>query len=281
MSTAYNIGLSCNLINKNLKTFIITGKEVKKDSQLKDINKQEREQVIIDFAKEYNKYKSDFHPNPNNNNNKLEYGILVDEKALLTINDNIDIQHIFLQIAKDAVAVICCRVSPLQKSQVVKMMKNYQKSSITLAIGDGGNDVSMIMEAHIGIGIYGEEGMRAAQSSDYAIGEFKFLHRLLFFHGRTNYIRNAECVKYFFYKNFVFTLIQFTYGFISNFSGQTIIDDWFITCFNLIFTSLPLAVRDLFDFDIKPDDGIIIKKCYHAYIVKIEIIQFLIFLNYF
>jgi phospholipid-transporting ATPase len=129
----------------------------------------------MDFSKEFQKFKGQF-----DSMEKPQFGILVDEKALLTINDDESIQHIFLEIAKDAVAVICCRVSPLQKSQVVKMMKNYDPSAITLAIGDGGNDVSMIMEAHIGVGIYGEEGMRAVQSSDYAIGEFQCLSPLLF-----------------------------------------------------------------------------------------------------
>jgi phospholipid-transporting ATPase len=114
------------------------------------------------------------------------------------------------------------------------------------------------MEAHIGVGIYGEEGMRAVQSSDYAIGEFRILHSLLLFHGRTNYIRNAECVLYFFYKNFVFTILQFFFGFYCNFTGQTIIDDWFITLFNLLFTSLPLGVRALLDHDVKPDDSEIV-----------------------
>jgi len=116
----------------------------------------------------------------------------------------------------------------------------------------------MIMEAHIGVGIYGEEGMRAVQSSDYAIGEFRFLHSLLLFHGRTNYMRNAECILYFFYKNFVFTFLQFIFGFYCNFTGQTIIDDWYITLFNLLFTSLPLGARALLDHDVKPDDGEIV-----------------------
>ena len=255
MNTAYNIGLSCNLINKDLKTFQLEAIEVKKNEKMEVINKEERDQVILNFAKEYNKYKGEF-----DSMTKVQFGILVDEKALLTINQDEDIQTIFLNIAKDAVAVICCRVSPLQKSQVVKMMKAYDKKAITLAIGDGGNDVSMIMEAHIGIGIYGEEGMRAVQSGDYAIGEFKILHRLLLFHGRINYLRNSELVLYFFYKNFVFTMIQFIYGFYNNFSGQTIIDDWFITLFNLLFTSLPLGVRACLDIDVRPEDGTIIQK---------------------
>ena len=99
----------------------------------------------------------------------------------------------------------------------------------------------MIMEAHLGIGIYGEEGMRAVQASDFAIGEFKFLRRLLFFHGRSNNNRISKMIIYFFYKNFVFTIIQFIYAFFCMGSGQTIIDDWFITCYNLVFTALPLG----------------------------------------
>ena len=255
MNTAYNIGLSCNLINKEMKTFNICGIEVKKNEDLEIINKDERDNVIINFAKEFAKFKGEF-----DTFEKPQFGILVDEKALLTINEDKEIQDLFLNIAKDAVAVICCRVSPLQKSQVVKMMKNYDPKAITLAIGDGGNDVSMIMEAHIGVGIYGEEGMRAVQSSDYAIGEFQILSSLLFFHGRTNYIRNSECIKYFFYKNFVFTVVQFLFGFYCNFTGQTIIDDWYITTYNLLFTSLPLGARALMDHDLKPDDGSIVYK---------------------
>ena len=255
MNTAYNIGLSCNLINRQMKIFNICGIEPKKhEITLSVINQHERNEVILNFAKEFQRFKGEF-----NSMESPQYGILVDEKALLTIEEDEEIQKIFLDIAKDAVAVICCRVSPLQKSQVVKMMKNYNPNSKTLAIGDGGNDVSMIMEAHIGVGIYGEEGLRAVQNSDYAIGEFRFLHDLLFFHGRTNYIRNAQCIIYFFYKNFVFTFLQFVYGFYCNFTGQTIIDDWFITLFNLLFTSLPLGARALLDHDIKPEDGDIIK----------------------
>ena len=176
------------------------------------------------------------------------------------IIDESDEEKLFMIIAKDASSVICCRVSPSQKSKVVLMMKRFYPNAVTLAIGDGGNDVPMIMEAHIGVGIYGEEGMRAVQSSDYAIGEFQFLRSLLLFHGRTNYIRNAECVLYFFYKNFSFTLCQFIYGFYCNFTGQTIVDDLFISCYNLLFTSLPLGARALLDHDIKPSDGRIVNQ---------------------
>ena len=260
LSTAYNIGLSCNLINKDIKTFFVEGIEKKVDANFNVTNQKEQEEVILNFIKEYKHFQGSvengFMPE---NKHLLKFGILVDEKALLTITNNEEIGKIFLEVAKEAVAVICCRVSPLQKSQVVKLMKNYDKTKITLAIGDGGNDVSMIMEAHIGIGIYGEEGLRAAQSSDYAIGEFQVLRRLLFFHGFLNLMRNSIMVIYFFYKNFVFTIIHFFYGFLNDFSGQTIIEDWFISLFNLLFTSIPLAARGILDISFRPEDGIIVQ----------------------
>ena len=161
----------------------------------------------------------------------------------------------FLSIAYNSNTVICCRVSPSQKSQVIQKMKNFDKNAITLAIGDGGNDVSMIMEANIGIGIYGEEGMSAAQASDFSIGEFKLLKRLLFIHGRINLYRISKMILYFFYKNFVFTMSQLYFSFNCLASGQTFIDDWYITCYNLIFTALPLCVSALTDSDIDIKDG--------------------------
>ncbi len=260
LSTAYNIGLSCNLINKEIKTFFVEGVEKKVDENFNVTNKEEQEEVIIKFVKEYKHFQGEIeNGHMEKNSEKLKFGILVDEKALLTITNNEEIAKIFLEVAKEAVAVICCRVSPLQKSQVVKLMKNFDKSKITLAIGDGGNDVSMIMEAHIGIGIYGEEGLRAAQSSDYAIGEFQVLRRLLFVHGYLNLMRNSIMVIYFFYKNFVFTIVHFFYGFLCDFSGQTIIEDWFISLYNLLFTSIPLAARGILDISLRPEDGIIVE----------------------
>jgi P-type E1-E2 ATPase len=71
---------------------------------------------------------------------------------------------------------------------------------LTLAIGDGANDVAMIQEAHVGVGIAGVEGRAAVMSSDYAIGQFRFLTRLVLVHGRWSYRRLAECIANFFYK---------------------------------------------------------------------------------
>ena len=154
-----------------------------------------------------------------------------------------------LNMLKQCEAVICCRVTPKQKADVVRLIKNSM-NKITLAIGDGANDVNMIQEAHIGVGIYGLEGMRAVQSSDFAIPEFKGLWRLLFVHGRWSYIRISELILYFFYKNMVFTLCQFFFACNSAFGAQTVFDDFYITFFNMVFTSVPLVVRACIDQDV-------------------------------
>ena len=285
MDTAENIAKSCNLINDEIYLFRLCGN---KDSGYEDAISS-----VTEFQLRFREYKGRY----NSMEVPGQFGILIDEKMLAQIlpessqsneekktfkdtfkdaintmrdkqesnHSNMDMhdaddEKLFMSIAKGAVSVVCCRVSPSQKSKVVLMMKRFYPSAVTLAIGDGGNDVPMIMEAHIGVGIYGEEGMRAVQSSDYAIGEFQFLRSLLLFHGRTNYIRNAECIKYFFYKNFCFTLMQFIFGFYCNFTGQTIVDDWFISFYNLLFTSLPLGARALLDHDVKPSDGKIVNQ---------------------
>ena len=140
------------------------------------------------------------------------------------------------------------------KSSVVELVKRNIKGAITLAIGDGANDVSMISMADVGVGLYGEEGSQAAMSSDFAMGEFRFLRKLLLFHGRINYIRIAEMILYFFYKNFLFTIPQFFYAFENGFSGQTLYDDWYVSLYNLIFTACPLLYKALIEQDITQDD---------------------------
>lgn len=123
-------------------------------------------------------------------------------------------------------------------------------NKITLAIGDGANDVPMIKTAHIGVGLFGEEGMGAVQACDYALPEFRMLWRLLLVHGRWNYIRISEMILYFFYKNMLFTLPQFIFSFFCAYSGQSLFDDWYISLYNLVFTSIPLIIRAIFEQDV-------------------------------
>ncbi|CAM5113025.1 unnamed protein product [Eretmochelys imbricata] len=158
-------------------------------------------------------------------------------------------QRNFVDLACECSAVICCRVTPKQKAMVVELVKKYKKA-ITLAIGDGANDVNMIKTAHIGVGISGQEGMQAVMSSDYSFGQFRYLQRLLLVHGRWSYIRMCKFLRYFFYKNFAFTLVHFWYSFFNGYSAQTAYEDWFITLYNVLYSSLPVLLVGLLDQDV-------------------------------
>uniref|UniRef100_A0A3P9KM76 Phospholipid-transporting ATPase n=1 Tax=Oryzias latipes TaxID=8090 RepID=A0A3P9KM76_ORYLA len=162
-----------------------------------------------------------------------------------------DMEEEFLSTACACKAVICCRVTPLQKAQVVELIKKHKKA-VTLAVGDGANDVSMIKSAHIGVGISGQEGIQAVLASDYSFAQFRFLQRLLLVHGRWSYLRMCRFLCYFFYKNFAFTMVHFWFGFFCGFSAQTVYDQFFITLYNIVYTSLPVLAMGMFDQDV-PD----------------------------
>ncbi|XP_056122106.1 phospholipid-transporting ATPase IC [Rhinichthys klamathensis goyatoka] len=158
-------------------------------------------------------------------------------------------QEDFVDMACECSSVICCRVTPKQKANVVSLVKRYKKA-VTLSIGDGANDVNMIKTADIGVGISGQEGMQAVMSSDYAFAQFRFLQRLLLVHGRWSYIRMCKFLRYFFYKNFAFTLVHFWFSFFNGFSSQTAYEDWFITLYNVCYSSLPVLLVGLLDQDV-------------------------------
>ncbi|EDV25711.1 uncharacterized protein TRIADDRAFT_56098 [Trichoplax adhaerens] len=158
-------------------------------------------------------------------------------------------QDLLLSVTKHCEAVLCCRMSPLQKAKIVRMVKENGHHPTTLAIGDGANDCSMIQEAHVGVGIMGKEGRQATQCSDYAIAKFKYLKRLLLVHGHWYYIRIATLVQYFFYKNAAFITPEFYFAFFSGFSAQSMYDSIFLMFFNLAFTSLPILIFGVFEQD--------------------------------
>ncbi|KAG1054085.1 hypothetical protein G6F43_003886 [Rhizopus delemar] len=157
-----------------------------------------------------------------------------------------DVEKTLFDIAIQCKAVICCRVSPLQKALVVKLVKRFSKS-ILLAIGDGANDVSMIQAAHVGVGISGVEGLQAARSADFAISQFRFLKKLLLVHGAWAYQRLSKMIFFYFYKNVAMYLTQFWYAIFNGFSGQTLYESWTMSCFNVIFTILPPMTIGVFD----------------------------------
>ncbi|KAJ7324730.1 hypothetical protein JRQ81_017750 [Phrynocephalus forsythii] len=175
----------------------------------------------------------------------IQHGLVVDGTSLsLALRQH---EKLFMEVCRNCSAVLCCRMAPLQKAKVVRLLKTSPEKPITLAIGDGANDVSMIQEAHVGIGIMGKEGRQAVRNSDYAIARFKYLSKLLFVHGHLYYIRIATLVQYFFYKNVCFITPQFLYQFFCLFSQQTLYDSVYLTLYNICFTSLPVLMYSLFE----------------------------------
>lgn len=157
--------------------------------------------------------------------------------------------ELFVQLTARCASVVCCRVTPIQKARVVKLVKENEKA-VTLAIGDGANDVSMIQEAHVGVGIFGKEGTQAARSSDFAIRKFMHLQRLVAVHGRWSAVRNALLVQYSFYKNAAAFLVQVWFAFFCAWSAQSFYDDFLMTLFNITITSLPILFAGIFEKDI-------------------------------
>lgn len=137
--------------------------------------------------------------------------IVVDGQTLSEIDANETLKILFFDLAVVADSVICCRASPSQKASLVKRIRTKVSKSITLAIGDGANDIAMIQEAHVGIGISGKEGLQAARIADYSIAQFRFLQRLLLVHGRWNYIRTGKYILATFWKELMFYLVQALY----------------------------------------------------------------------
>lgn len=186
--TAINIGFACNLLTTDMELLILSASTREETSTLldstlarleKEANEDTRFALVIDGT-------------------TLKYAL---EKAT---------KDKLLSIGTHCASVICCRVSPKQKALVVSMVKKGLKV-MTLAIGDGANDVSMIQEANVGIGISGVEGRQAVMAADYAIAQFKFLRKLLLVHGRWSYLRTSETILGFFFKNIVWTFVLFWY----------------------------------------------------------------------
>ncbi|NWW32479.1 AT8B2 ATPase, partial [Panurus biarmicus] len=248
--TAVNIGYSCKMLTDDMtEVFVVTGRTV---LEVREELRKAREKMMDASRSVCNGFSYQ-----EKLSSKLtsvleaiagEYALVINGHSLAHALEA-DMEVEFLETACACKAVICCRVTPLQKAQVVDLVKKYKKA-VTLAIGDGANDVSMIKTAHIGVGISGQEGIQAVLASDYSFSQFKFLQRLLLVHGRWSYLRMCKFLCYFFYKNFAFTMVHFWFGFFCGFSAQTVYDQYFITLYNIVYTSLPVLAMGVFDQDV-------------------------------
>ncbi|TFK02123.1 A disintegrin and metalloproteinase with thrombospondin motifs 10 [Platysternon megacephalum] len=171
------------------------------------------------------------------------------------------VEKAFVDLATSCQAVICCRVTPKQKALVVQLVKRH-RSAITLAIGDGANDVNMIKTADIGVGISGQEGMQAVQCSDYALAQFRYLQRLLLVHGRWSYLRICKFLRYFFYKTFAGMMVQIWFAFYSGFTAQPLYEGWFLALYNVFYTAYPVLSMGLMEQDVSAEKSLQLPELY-------------------
>ncbi|ETI19328.1 hypothetical protein G647_09160 [Cladophialophora carrionii CBS 160.54] len=224
--TAINIGMSCKLISEDMTLLII--------------NEENSTATRNSLQKKYDAVRSQAASGEQD-----VLALVIDGKSLTFALEK-DMEKLFLDLAVMCKAVICCRVSPLQKALVVKLVKRHLKA-LLLAIGDGANDVSMIQAAHVGVGISGVEGLQAARSADVAIGQFRYLRKLLLVHGAWSYQRISKVILYSFYKNIAMFMTQFWYAFQNSFSGQVIYESWTLSFYNVLFTFFPPFAMGVFD----------------------------------
>ena len=227
LETAKSIASSCKLTSNDMKFIHLT-------NPYDSIEKLENNLLEL-FNKEFNK-----------NTNK-KFCLVITGETFSKIIQNQKTITLFSNLFNLSATIICCRVSPKQKAELVHIIKSFNQDKSTLAIGDGANDVGMISEADVGIGIEGIEGTEAARASDFSLSQFSHLQKLLLFHGRESYRRNSNYIIYEFYKNIVFTAPFFYFGFINFFSGESFYDALLIQFFDMFYSVFPMFYFAIFD----------------------------------
>ncbi|KAK2953220.1 phospholipid-transporting P-type ATPase [Blattamonas nauphoetae] len=204
----------------------------KKDLEALDQARQHLEELETKFGHQNDS-------KPKNGVEKSHFGIVVDGQTLQIILSSSYLIRSFMTLCTDTVGVVCCRIAPMQKALVVRMVQTEEPGLVSLAVGDGANDVSMIQEARVGVGVLGKEGTAASRTADYSISQFSFLKRLIVVHGQSNYQRMSEMVKYQLGKNEILMIPVFVRLFFSAFSFPTHYEPWFMTVINLFLLAFP------------------------------------------
>ncbi|CAJ1365404.1 unnamed protein product [Effrenium voratum] len=257
VETAVNIGSICRLVNKDCRMYYLTSEDGADQSLEKTrddlLNKLRRmEACVIEGLK-------------NHSAEAFKYSLVLNGAALYAILEEsaMELQQLFVTVVCNSYSVIACRLSPAQKAAVVELIRTQVPGNpLTLAVGDGGNDVSMIQKAHVGVGIAGAEGREAVNAADFAIGQFRFLRSLLFLHGRSNIRRIGIVIGYSFYKNFLLVICMACYAPFNGFSGTTFYDSYLIMMYNMVFTNLPIFVVGALDVDVYAPAAFALPKLY-------------------
>ncbi|CAE7256225.1 ALA3 [Symbiodinium natans] len=258
VETAVNIASICSLIEQHSQLYYLTceeGAARERDSEsaleLEERLRFIQEEILNELQQTHGK---GFH-----------YSLVLNGPALYAILEAPDtlLYKLFVTVACNSCSVIACRLSPAQKASLVELIKkDVPGNPLTLAVGDGGNDVSMIQKAHVGVGIAGAEGREAVNAADFAIGQFRFLRSLLFVHGRSNIRRIGLVIGYSFYKNFLLVITMACYAPFTGFSGTTFYNPYLIMMYNVVFTNLPIFIVGALDVDVYAPAALTLPKLY-------------------
>ncbi|CAK7241175.1 MAG: phospholipid transporting ATPase [Sporothrix thermara] len=271
VETAINIGFSCNLLNNDMELVHLRVDEDESGKTPDDVYMERIEELLDNGLRIFGLTGSDedlaaaraSHEPP-----APTHAVVIDGFTLRwALSD--ELSQKFLLLGKQCKSVLCCRVSPAQKAAVCGLVKNGL-DVMTLSIGDGANDVAMIQEADVGVGIAGLEGRQAAMSSDYALGQFRFLKRLVLVHGRWSYRRMGESIANFFYKNIIWVFAIFWFQIFCNYDMTYIFDYTYILMFNLFFTSVPVILMGVLDQDVPDTVSLAVPQLYRRGIERLE-----------
>ncbi|KAF3022975.1 putative aminophospholipid-translocase [Neopestalotiopsis sp. 37M] len=145
----------------------------------------------------------------------------------------------FISVAVHLPTVVACRCSPTQKAEVAKLIREYTKKRVC-CIGDGGNDVSMIQAADVGVGIVGKEGRQASLAADFSIEQFCHLTKLLVWHGRNSYKRSAKLAQFVIHRGLIVAVCQTMYSIAIKFEPEGLYIDWLMVGYATVYTAAPV-----------------------------------------
>ncbi|KAI1194596.1 hypothetical protein F5X97DRAFT_310732 [Nemania serpens] len=188
--------------------------------------------------------------------------VVIDGQTLASVEKSPILMDLFYTLIPTVDSVICCRASPAQKSTIVKAIRQRLPEALTLAIGDGANDLAMISASHVGVGISGKEGLQAARVADYAIAQFRFLQRLLLVHGRWNYVRTGKFILATFWKEMFFYLPTAMYQRYNGYTGTSLYESYSLTVLNILFTSLCVLNMGIFEQDLRAETLLAVPELY-------------------
>ncbi|KIW71140.1 hypothetical protein, variant [Phialophora macrospora] len=169
--------------------------------------------------------------------NQTESALLIDGDSLHLMLSQFRTE--FITIAVQLPAVIACRCSPTQKADVAQLIRQHTKKRVC-CIGDGGNDVSMIQAADVGIGIVGKEGRQASLAADFSIEQFCYLTKLLVWHGRNSYKRSAKLAQFIIHRGLIISVCQTMYNIAGHFDPKGLFKDWLMVGYATVYTMLPV-----------------------------------------